>query len=570
MKIVVAKTAGFCMGVRRAVDMVLDAANLSDEPVFTYGPLIHNPQVLEMLEQKQVFRLDTIPEKGKGVVLIRAHGVPPEDQDALKKAGFTVINATCPRVTRVQVIINRYAKQGYATIIVGDKKHPEVVGLLGYAQNLGHTVTCLEQLDALPKFDNAVVVGQTTQNTAFYEQIKSWCSTHAPHYKVFDTICGSTEKRQTEIRQLAEKSDAVIVVGGKQSGNTKRLAQIAAETGKPAAHIEDAREIDYTAFSGAKTVAITAGASTPNWIIKETHQKIESSLNRQSPFKAAMLQVRDFLLKTNILAGAGAGFLAYACSVLQGIHRDFHHALVAMLYVLSMQIINNLFTIKSDTYNHPERASFYEENKVYLALLAMLSGSAGLYLSYMAGWLSFVVLLLMSLLGLSYNLKMAWVFSRQSKLTRIKDIPGSKTLLIVAAWGTVTCLLPAVANRTGPAAVIVVFLFAVGLVFSRTAFFDILAIQGDRITGKETLPILLGEKKSFAIIQTVLVGELGLIIVACLAGLLVTTALLLAFIPFVMLLLVRFFKKDSLISGVHREFIIELSFVATGLLAAII
>ena len=122
------------MGVRRAVDMVLDASNEAKEPIYTYGPLIHNPQVLEMLESKQIFRMDAIPESGKGIVLIRAHGVPPEDEKALADAGFTVLNATCPRVVRVQVIIDKYSKKGYDTIILGDEKHPEVIGLLGYAR----------------------------------------------------------------------------------------------------------------------------------------------------------------------------------------------------------------------------------------------------------------------------------------------------------------------------------------------------------------------------------------------------------------------------------------------------
>ncbi|MCF6249135.1 MAG: 4-hydroxy-3-methylbut-2-enyl diphosphate reductase [Desulfobacula sp.] len=570
MKFVVAKTAGFCMGVRRAVDMVLDASNLSDDPIYTYGPLIHNPQVLEMLEKKQVFKLDKIPAKGEGIVLIRAHGVPPEDELALKNAGFTVIDATCPRVTRVQVIIDKYAKDGYATIIIGDKKHPEVVGLLGYAKGNGYTVTALDQLDGLPKFEKAVVVGQTTQDTDFYAQIKSWCKTNAPHYKVFDTICGSTEKRQKEIRDLAAESDAVIVVGGKQSGNTKRLAQIAFQAGKPAVHIEDASQIDYSIFSSAKTVAITAGASTPNWIIKEAYQKIKFNLSKQHAGKTRLFQLRDFLLKTNILAATGAGFLTYACSALQGISNDFQHALIAMLYVLSMHILNNLFTVKSDAYNHPERADFYKQNRTYLRLLAVLSGAAGLYLSYDTGVLSFVILLFMTLLGLSYNLKIYSLTPKQGRIVKIRDIPGSKTLLIVFAWGTVTCLLPAIANQASPWLVMVVFLFSIGLVFSRTAFFDILAIQGDRITGKETLPILLGEKTSFAIIQYVLIGEIGLILLTSLTGLLLKTALLLAFIPFLMLLLIRFFKKDSLISGVHRELIIEVLFLATGLLAVII
>ncbi|MBU2454195.1 MAG: 4-hydroxy-3-methylbut-2-enyl diphosphate reductase, partial [Proteobacteria bacterium] len=492
MKIVVAKTAGFCMGVRRAVDMVLDASNLSQEPIYTYGPLIHNPQVLEMLEEKKIFRIDTIPEKGSGIVLIRAHGVPPEDEKALKDAGFTVINATCPRVVRVQVIIRKYAQKGYSTLIIGDQKHPEVVGLLGYAKGNGHTITSMAQLLALPRFKAAVVVAQTTQDTAFYDEIKVWCKTHAPHYKIFDTICGSTEKRQSEIRRLARENDAVIVVGGKQSGNTKRLAQIASMAGKLVTHIEDASQIDYKTLSSARSVAITAGASTPNWIINDACSKIETNLQKLHPIKAALFLLRDFLLKTNIMAAAGAGFLTYACSVLQQTAQSFHHALIAMLYVLSMQIINNLFTIKSDKYNHPQRALFYKKNRTYLWVLAVISGGAGLYLSFITGMLSFVILLVMSLMGLSYNLKLVPIISKKGQIARIKDIPGSKTILITLAWGTVTCLLPAVANHSDLMPVAVIFLFAAGLVFARTAFFDILAIQGDRITGKETLPILLG------------------------------------------------------------------------------
>ncbi|OGR28822.1 MAG: 4-hydroxy-3-methylbut-2-enyl diphosphate reductase [Desulfobacterales bacterium RIFOXYA12_FULL_46_15] len=570
MKIVIAKTAGFCMGVRRAVDMVLDASTRYQEPIFTYGPLIHNPQVLQMLEEKKIFRIERIPEKGSGIVLIRAHGVPPEDQTALKQAGFTVINATCPRVVRVQVIINRYAKKGYSTIIAGDKNHPEVIGLLGYAKGKGHTITSMEEFLLLPWFENAIVVAQTTQNMSFYDGIKTWCQTHAPHYRVFDTICGSTEKRQTEIRKLAEENDAVIVVGGKESGNTRRLAEIAAGTGKPSIHIEDAAEIDYETLSHAKSIALTAGASTPNWIITDTYRKVENNLQKRHAVKAALYLFRDFLLKTNIMASIGAASLTYACSRLQGNERDFRHALIAMLYVLSMQIMNNLFAIRSDRYNHPKRAHFYKENHVYLWILAVLSGGTGLYLSFLSGVVSFVLLLIMSFLGLSYNQKIIPIQVKKGKTARIKDIPGSKTILIVIAWGTVTCLLPAVVIHGNPFSVVVAFLFVTGLVFARTAFFDILAIQGDRITGKETLPILLGEKQSFNIIKYTLIFEIGLVFVSYSAGLLVNRAFFLAFIPFVMFLLIRFFEKDRLVSGGHREFIIEFLLIATGLLSAVI
>ncbi|MCG8639538.1 MAG: 4-hydroxy-3-methylbut-2-enyl diphosphate reductase [Desulfobacterales bacterium] len=571
MKISVAKTAGFCMGVRRAVDMVLDASNLSDEPIYTYGSLIHNPQVLNMLEEKGIFKIETIPEKGHGIVLIRAHGVPPEDVNALEKAGFKVINATCPRVVSVQVIINKYAEKGYSTIIIGDKKHPEVVGLLGYAKNRGHTVTSMDDFCALPVYEKAVVVAQTTQNTKFWEEITAWCNTHAPHYKLFNTICGSTEKRQTEIRRLAEKSDAVVVVGGRESGNTRRLAQIAAQTGKPAIHIEDAEEIEYEKLASAKNVAITAGASTPNWIIADTYHKIRAGLSRQRPAGKLISRVREFLIKTNMMAAFAAGSLAYACSILQGAVHVMDHALVAMFYVLSMQIMNNLFTVKSDKYNHPGRALFYHENRIYLWILAIVSGALGLYLSAMINSISFFILLTMSLLGLSYNLRIIpAMIVKKERAGRIRDLPGSKTILIILAWGTVTSLLPAVAHHSNPLSVIVVFLFSTGLVFARTAFFDILAIQGDRITGKETLPILLGEKKSFKIINLVLTANIGLILFFGFTDFLAQRAFLLAFIPLVMLLLLRFFEKNSLISGTHREFIVEFSIVAAGCVAAII
>ncbi len=586
MKIVVAKTAGFCMGVRRAVDMILDASNNTNkEPLYTYGPLIHNPQVLEMLEEKNISKLDKIPEKGTGTVLIRAHGIPPEDEKAIEDAGFTIINATCPRVVKVQVIIHTYAKKGYSTIIIGDEKHPEVIGLLGYAENRGHIITNMDQFKKLPKFEKAVIVAQTTQDTQFYDQIKKWCKTKSPNYKIFDTICGSTQKRQREIRKLASFHDAVIVIGGKQSGNTKRLTHVASKTGKPAIQIEDISQIDYDKLSSAKSIAITAGASTPNWVIDDTCSQIKNHFQKQNPLQVFLLKIRDLLLKTNIMAATGAGSLAYTCSVLQGFDRDLRHALIAMLYVLSMQILNNLFMIKSDKYNNPQRALFYKKNKTTLLVCAVLSGAAGLYLSLEAGILSFIILFVMILLGLSYNFKLISFKVGKRQFTRIKDIPGSKTILITFAWAIVTSLLPATANQNNLLPVAMIFLFAASLVFARTAFFDILAIQGDRITGKETLPILIGEKQSFKIIQYVLSFAAFIILLAFIMDLLVNKAFILAFIPLAMLVLIKLIKNDNShsshsnhnnnnnnnnMSNAYKEFTIEFSFLGAGLISTVI
>jgi len=249
------------MGVRRAVEMVLDAPDQNKNPIFTYGPLIHNPQVLHLLKSKDITVLDEIPSRGAGTVLIRAHGVPPSAKKKLKEVNFNVIDATCPRVIKVQTIIRKHAKKGYAVIIIGDKNHPEVIGLLGYARDNGFVAGSLQELESLPDFENAIIAAQTTQNTQFFESVKNWAATKHPHYKVFNTICDSTERRQAEVKRLAESVDAVIVVGGRDSGNTRRLAEIARESGKPAYHIEsetDLDNIDTDALVTARQIGIIA------------------------------------------------------------------------------------------------------------------------------------------------------------------------------------------------------------------------------------------------------------------------------------------------------------------------
>ncbi len=568
MKVTVAKTAGFCMGVRRAVDMVLDASNASEGPIYTYGPLIHNPQVLEILREKGISVMDTIPEKGEGTVLIRAHGIPPAEEDALNQAGFTVINATCPRVVKVQSIIRKHARAGYAVIIVGDSHHPEVKGLLGYAEGKGVTVSATQKLDTLPAFENAVIVAQTTQDTVFFKKVKQWAETRHPHYKIFDTICHSTENRQRETRRIADENDAVIILGGKKSGNTKRLAQIAAERDKPSAHIEDISELDFSILSDAKSVAVTAGASTPNWIITKACRDIEKTLQKKKPVMHRLFKIRDLLIHTSLLLSVGAGCLTYACSKLQHFEYTFVLSLISFFYILSMQTLNNLLTIKSDKFNNPERAVLYKHHYRSFLALTLFSGAAGLFLAYKTGLLCFILLLVMSLLGLSYNLKVIPSFIGGKAVRRIKDIHGSKTILIAAAWGTVTAILPAVSN-TGPVLpAAAAFVFSTGLVFSRTALFDVLDVQGDRITKKETLPVLIGEKRSIGMIKRVLSFIILALFLSTVFKVTPFTGLFLALMPCLMIYLTTAIGRGDIIPRMQLVFLVESHFILAGIIAA--
>jgi 4-hydroxy-3-methylbut-2-enyl diphosphate reductase len=572
MKILIAKTSGFCMGVRRAVEMVLDAPDHQADPIFTYGPLIHNPQVLNLLQSKDITILDEIPDQGSGTVLIRAHGVPPTTKQGLKEANFKVIDATCPRVIKVQTIIRKHAKKNFASIIIGDKDHPEVIGLLGYARQKGHVIGTMQELEALPAFENAIIVAQTTQNTRFFEAVKSWASANHPHYKIYNTICDSTERRQAEVKRLAESVDAVIVVGGRNSGNTRRLAEIARETGKPAYHIEsetDLKTIDSNVLVSARHIGITAGASTPNWIIKKVYRSLEAlQVKRKNNWRRMLFGVQRGLLLTNIYVSLGAGCLSYACSKLQGFSQFFPYVLIAMLYVQSMHILAHLTGNKADQFNDPERAGFYEKYKRLLTVLAIAAGGAGLVIAFTLGWFPFLLLLVMSLLGLSYNRILVPKRFTAVRYRRIKDIPGSKTFLIAMAWGIVTALLTPLSLADKPHWITgLIFLWAAGLVFARTAFFDILDMQGDRIVGKETIAILLGEKRSLSLLKIILMLLIAALFVLSAFHLISYLGFFLISSPILLLLLLSAYEQGILLPSVKLELLVETNFLMAGAFA---
>ena len=572
MKIIIAKTSGFCMGVRRAVEMVLDAPEAHQNPISTYGPLIHNPQVLEVLEEKGISAFNELPEQGSGTVLIRAHGVPPEAKDRLDEVGFKVIDATCPRVIKVQTIIKKHQKKGFASIIIGDNNHPEVIGLRGYAGEQGFVVKNLDELNALPEFENAIIVAQTTLNQHLWHSVKKWAADNHPHYKIFETICDSTERRQAEVQRLAESVDAIIVVGGRSSGNTKRLVDIARQTGKPAFHVEDEAdlaEIDMQALSSAHQIGITAGASTPNWVIKKIYRTMEALLfQRKQGWRRILFEIQRVLLLTNIYVSIGAGALCYACNKLQGIHQTFPYILISMLYVHSMHILNHLTDTRAERFNDPDRAKFYVKHKKLLAISAVLSGGAGLIIAFNIGLFPFLALLIMSLLGLSYNLRVVPAWLSRIKYRRLRDIPGSKTLLIAMAWGIVTAVLPPLSKFGVISWInIMVALWAIGIVFVRTAFFDILDMQGDRLVGKETIPILLGEKRSMQALKIVLIGLTVTLIVSAAFQLISGLGYALIICPIFIMIIILAYERAQMFPGIRLEFLFETQFLLAGIIS---
>lgn len=263
LSIEVASHAGVCYGVERALKLAAHAAESARGSVTTLGPLIHNPIVVRDLESAGVKGAQTVDEVESGTLIIRAHGVVPKVIDQARAKGLEVLDATCPYVKKVHMAAEKLVREGYQLIVVGESGHPEVEGILGHAGDAAHVVSTPHDLDGVDLARKVGVVVQTTQTPANLAAIVSALALRTMDLRVVNTICSATQERQDSAAELASRADVMIVIGGKNSGNTRRLAEICMACCPRTHHIEDSSEIQRTWFEGVALVGITAGASTP-------------------------------------------------------------------------------------------------------------------------------------------------------------------------------------------------------------------------------------------------------------------------------------------------------------------
>lgn len=274
----VARYAGVCYGVERALGMAEKAAGEARKPVNTLGPLIHNPLVVNDLERIGVGTASNVSEVEEGTLIIRAHGVVPSVVEDARNRGLDVLDATCPYVKKVHNAAERLVREGYQLIVVGESGHPEVEGIMGHAGDDAHVVSVPGDLDAIDLSRKVGVVVQTTQTPGALADVVAELSKRTMDLRVINTICSATQERQDSAAELARRVDAMIVVGGKNSGNTRRLAEICTAACPKTHHIEDASEIEATWFDGASHIGVTAGASTPASHIERALVRMRSLL----------------------------------------------------------------------------------------------------------------------------------------------------------------------------------------------------------------------------------------------------------------------------------------------------
>ncbi len=512
MKIILAKTAGFCMGVKRAMDIALKSSEEKGARIFTLGPLIHNRQAVEMLRDKGIEPLEEAGSVEPTCVVIRAHGVSPETVEELAQRGFEVVDATCPHVRQSQQRIREYSGKGYQIIIVGDREHAEVTGLKGYCAGRCDVIATADEAERLELADRVAVIAQTTFVEQAYSAIVDIIKNRASGAVAFQSICRATRNRQEEALQLARTCEAVIVVGGHHSANTCRLAQLCRKRGVPAFHVETAAELNMEEISRFETVGVTAGASTPSWITGEVIKRLEgiSGAGKGRLFG----HILDFLVESNLYSSAAAIALAFACCFMQGITLNPGLLFIAFCYIFATSTLNRVFEEGEDKLHIPTRVRFYRRHALKLILTSLTLISVSVAISLTMRFEVTLFLVIAYGLGMMYSVRIIPMHVGRLHIRRLKDIPGSKDIFSALGWTAIVVFVPFLAARdfgggddfTAVVAGIAAFI----VVVVKSVLVDMADIYSDRRLGRETLPIFLGQDKT---------NVLLLLLAALLAGL---------------------------------------------------
>ena len=281
MEVTVAKTAGFCFGVKRAVEKVYEQIGKTEKPIYTYGPIIHNEQVVGDLQEKGVEVIDTLEELKTirdAVVVIRSHGVGKDVYDILKENGVEIVDATCPYVKKIHRIVEKQTAEGRRVLIVGSGDHPEVQGIKGWGDERTKVIENMDDFRRLelPEDEKLCIVSQTTFNYNKFQDLVEKISKTRYDITVLNTICNATQERQVEAMRIASQVDVMLVIGGKHSSNTQKLYDICRKECKNTYYIQTLGDFNPECISSVRSVGITAGASTPNNIIEEVHTKCQN------------------------------------------------------------------------------------------------------------------------------------------------------------------------------------------------------------------------------------------------------------------------------------------------------
>jgi 4-hydroxy-3-methylbut-2-enyl diphosphate reductase len=279
MKLLTAKYLGFCTGVNRAYNLAVKTAK-HGEPVYMLGYLVHNQKVIDELKAKgiqTVKDLKEIPRGASGYLIISAHGLPPEAYEKAQKTGLKIIDTTCPWVKKPQLLAKQLVEEGFHLVIVGDRNHAEVAGIMGFSNNKAQVIEGVKDVKKVAFHDKIAVIAQTTQSAKHFEDVVNALTGKTNELKMFNTICDATNMMQRSAVDVAKRSEIMLVIGDRKSANTRRLKELCEETGAKTYQIDSADDLDLNLLKGFDVIGLTAGASTPADVIENVINKLKGN-----------------------------------------------------------------------------------------------------------------------------------------------------------------------------------------------------------------------------------------------------------------------------------------------------
>ncbi|MDR2946107.1 MAG: 4-hydroxy-3-methylbut-2-enyl diphosphate reductase [Candidatus Adiutrix sp.] len=504
MKIKLARTLGYCLGVRRAMNAAFRQLSRRSGAVYSHGELIHNAPALALLSQKGLALWNGETE---GTVIIRAHGLPPKDMEFLAQSKLTVSDATCPRVRQVQLLAQREAAGGRLVIIWGKADHPEVVGILGHAAGRGRVAANPEDVAALPDADRVLLISQTTQDLAAWPAMEAAVLRRWPEAMIRNTICEATEERQAEVRRLAGEVQALVVVGGKTSGNTARLADIGRRAGLKTILVETVEDLIPEDFEGLDSVGVAAGASTSAWQISQVVQALSALARARGDTGGFWARLLRALILSSLYAALGLASLALAVGVLMG--QSPPRVLFSFFFfqVTALHLFRDFFQGRGPTlrFNDPDRTAFFDKYRRSLQCFTVITGLLAAAAAWLAGPGAMAAAGAAWLAGLIYKYMPRPRYYSSLGLPRTLLGP----MVLGAGWGLVMVAATVWSEAPFPnpfpwGTAVWAGGAAFWPVFTLAVMGDVLGAQGDRFFGRPTLPTVFGEKAARQFLRGVL------------------------------------------------------------------
>jgi 4-hydroxy-3-methylbut-2-enyl diphosphate reductase len=493
------------------VDLVLAEIKRGRGPYMVYGQLVHNPQVIEALAERGVSVCEDPCCMDSGTLFLRTHGVTLDEKESLEELPVRLRDLICPKVKRALELARRMSGRGYDLVILGDEGHQEVRAIRSYAGDGSYVISGPEDVDRLPELERPFLLSQTTQDTEAWERSLARLRERFGGVEHANTICGSTRQRQQELRELCRDVDCVVVVGGRNSANTRRLAAIASEEGLPVYHVETADELSGAELSDCRDVLLTAGASTPSWSIRKVRERLHEIQGLSARTGYARRLVRDLVFSSvhvppaAVLIGLAGWRLLNGGSWLVPV-------LSSSLVLFAMHLMNSILETGVCTAACHRRQEYIATHRRTHVIVAAASLAGALVLAAMAGiiWVGAVAVSLLAFL--LYSLPLV---GGTLPVGGLRALPGARDILFALAWSVLLGFLPGLVAAEGSLAPVLLWSAALFWLFlARSVLVDLVDLQGDALMGLDTIPLKLGESWSVRL----LMGSSVLSAVAVAAG----------------------------------------------------